>query len=95
MIVGCCKILFALHDVGSLKEKRSITGRIKNRVKHQFNVSIAETGENDAWGKAELSLATVGNDRRFVNSSLDKIVNYIEGLHLAEIVDTSYEIINL
>ena len=95
MIVGCCKILFALHHVASLKDKRSITSRIRSRVRERFNVSIAETGENDIWQRAELSLATVGNDRRFVNSSLDKIVDYIEKLELAEIIDYSIEILNL
>ncbi|MEZ4604011.1 MAG: hypothetical protein R2861_11625 [Desulfobacterales bacterium] len=36
-----------------------------------------------------------GNDRRKINSSIDKIFEFIENLQLAEIVDTDMEIINI
>ena len=37
----------------------------------------------------------VGNDRRDINSRIDKIFNFAEELGLAEIIDTEMEIINL
>jgi uncharacterized protein YlxP (DUF503 family) len=37
----------------------------------------------------------VGNDRRFVNSSLDKIIDFIEGMYLAEVIEKEMEIITV
>jgi len=36
----------------------------------------------------------VGNDRRFVNSYLDRVVNFIEGLNIVDIAHSELEIIN-
>ena len=36
----------------------------------------------------------VGNDRRFINSALDKIVIFIEGISSAEIIKSEIEIMN-
>ena len=95
MIVGCCRVDLALHGIHSLKEKRSVVKAILHRVTSKFHVSGAETGDMDMHQSAELGFAIVGNDRRFVNSMLDKILNHIEALGLAEVVGEDVEIINL
>jgi len=64
------------------------------KTKNRFNVSVAEVGGNDVWQRAELGIAAVGNDRAFVNSVLDKVLLFIEGLHLAEVTDSTIEIVN-
>lgn len=83
-----------IHGNHSLKEKRMVLKSVIEKVKNRFNVSIAEVGENDLWQRAELGVAAVGNDRAFVNSSLDKVMNFIEGLHTAEVLDQAVEFIN-
>jgi uncharacterized protein YlxP (DUF503 family) len=65
------------------------------KVKHKFNVSIAEVGSNDKWQRIELGVSAVGNDRRHIDSSLSNILDYMETLYLAEIVDSSVEIFNI
>jgi uncharacterized protein YlxP (DUF503 family) len=37
----------------------------------------------------------VGNDRRMINSALDKLLDYLDGLGLAEVVGEEIEILNL
>lgn len=95
MVVGTLKIEFYLHENRSLKGKRKIVKSMVDRVKHKFNVSVAEIGSNDMWQKIELGISTVGNDRRHIDASLGTILGYIESLYLAEIVDTKTEIFNL
>jgi uncharacterized protein YlxP (DUF503 family) len=34
----------------------------------------------------------VGNDRRHINSSLDKVIDFIEQMHLVEMVHSEMEI---
>jgi hypothetical protein len=94
MVAGVCCLRLALHDVFSLKEKRSIVKKIVERVRNRFPVSIAEVGDNDILRSAQVGFSMVGNDRAYINSCLDKVIDYIESLHLAEIVDEQMEIMS-
>jgi uncharacterized protein YlxP (DUF503 family) len=56
---------------------------------------VAEVGANDSHQRAEIGLAFVGNDRRWINSKLDKALNFVEAMGVAEIIDSEMEIISL
>lgn len=95
MVVGMGVVRFRLHDCDSLKGKRKVVKAIVSRTRNNFNVAAAETGQNDVHQRAEIGFAVVGNDRTTINSKIDMIFNFMEGLQLAEIIDTQMEIINL
>lgn len=95
MVVGTLKIEFHVHDNRSLKGKRKIVKSMVGKVKHRFNVAIAEIGSNDKWQKIELGISTIGNDRRHVDSSLTNVLAFLESLYLAEIIDSKTEIFNI
>lgn len=95
MVVGIGNITFRLHDCRSLKSKRGIVRSIVSQIRNKFNVSAAEVGSNDAHKRAEIGFAMVGNDRKVVNAKIDKLLNMVDDLGLAEMVDTEMEIINL
>jgi uncharacterized protein YlxP (DUF503 family) len=95
VVIGAMTIELFIHDNQSLKGKRKIVKSMIGKVKSRFNVSIAEVGFNDKWQRIELGVSTVGNDRRFVDSSLANVLSFIESLYLAEIIDSKIEIINL
>jgi len=95
MVVGTGKIKFKLYGISSLKEKRSIIKSIINRIRNKFNISIAETDYNDNHSWAEIGFSIIGNDLRVVNSKVDKVLNLAEEIGLAQITDTSIEIIHL
>jgi uncharacterized protein YlxP (DUF503 family) len=52
MVIGLCTIELYLPTVHSLKAKRSILKGVIQRVRHEFNVSIAEVDHQDAWQSA-------------------------------------------
>ena len=95
MVVGICQLRLVFHSVFSLKQKRGVLKRITGKVKNKFPVSIAEVGENDLLQNSVIGFCMIGNDRAFVNSVLDKVIDFIENLYLAEIVDQNIEIMNL
>ena len=95
MVAGLGIITFRLHECRSLKGKRKIVKSIINRLRNNFNVSVAEVGLNDIHQRAMIGFALVGNDRSVINSKIDKIFNLADELGLAEIVDSEMEIINL
>jgi uncharacterized protein YlxP (DUF503 family) len=95
MVIGVCKLDLRIPENHSLKEKRHVLRKLIDRVRHRFNVAIAEVGDNDLWQRAEMGFCTVGNDRRHINSSLDKVIYFIEQMNLVEMVRTEIEIITL
>ena len=95
MVIGIGNITFRLHECRSLKSKRKVVKSIVGQVRNKFNVSIAEVGSNDVYQRSEVGFALVGNNRQVLNSKMDKLLNMVESLGLAEIIDTDLEIINL
>jgi uncharacterized protein YlxP (DUF503 family) len=95
MVIGVCKLDLRIPENHSLKEKRHVLRKLIDRVRTRFNVAIAEVGDNDLWQRAQMGFCTVGNDRRHINSSLDKVIYFIEQMNLVEMVHTEIEIISL
>ncbi len=92
MVVGALTIICHIHGAVSLKDKRRVVKRILAKTRESFNVSVSEVGENDVHTSARLAFVMVGSDTAYVNSGLDKMLNFIHSLHLAEIVDHDIEL---
>jgi uncharacterized protein YlxP (DUF503 family) len=95
MVVGICHLDFRIPENHSLKGKRHVIRKLIDRVRHRFNVAISEVGDNDLWQRAQIGICTVGNDRRHINSSLDKVLDFIEKMNLVEMLHTEMEIITV
>jgi uncharacterized protein YlxP (DUF503 family) len=82
---------FELHLAGahSLKDKRSVLKSLKDRLHNEFNVSVAETGRNDAWQTAELTVCLVSGERRHAESVLEAVDRFVASNPLVRIVDTA------
>ena len=95
MVVGVIRLMLQIPDNNSLKGKRRVIQQILQRTRNRYAIAIAETDLNDEHRRAELGLACVGNDRRVVNSVLDRAVSYIDSLGTAFITQREMEILNL
>jgi uncharacterized protein len=95
MVVGLGIITFRLYDCRSLKGKRKVVKSIVKQMQNRFNISVAEVGANDVHQRSEIGFALVGNDRMVINSKADKVLNMVDDLGLAEIIDSEMEILNL
>jgi uncharacterized protein len=80
MTVGIARITLFVPESHSLKEKKMVLRRVKDRVRSKFNAAIAEVDDNDVWQRGVVGLALVGNDRRFVESALDEVVRFVRDL---------------
>ena len=67
-----------LPEARSLKDKRMVIRSLKDRIR-RLNVSVAETGSQDQWGSAEISVALVAPHRAFADSVVSKLDSLIEG----------------
>lgn len=95
MVVGVAEIEVRIPEVGSLKGKRSVVRKLIERTRSRFSVAIAEVEKQDVHSRAVIGLAVVGNDRRVVNGVLDRVIDFVEGLAIAELVAERVEILNL
>ncbi|UCC66005.1 MAG: DUF503 domain-containing protein [Deltaproteobacteria bacterium] len=94
MVVGVCHLDLIIPQGSSLKGKRQVIRSLMTRVRDRFNVSISEVGGQDLWQRTQVGICLVGNDKRFINSSLDKLIDYIEGMELVEVVRSDIEFLH-
>jgi uncharacterized protein YlxP (DUF503 family) len=92
MIVGSLRIRLLVRESRSLKDKRQVVRSIKDRLRNQFNVSVAEVDAQDHRQLAELGVAMVGNEARLVRMTLDEIVRALRSHPVAEFLDHEVEI---
>ncbi len=78
----------------SLKDKRQVLRSLQSRIRDQFGVSIAETGAQDVWQTAELTIAIAAIAAVHARATLEKIADFIDAFHLpVEIVGTESELV--
>jgi uncharacterized protein YlxP (DUF503 family) len=94
MVVGVCHLDLLLPEGSSLKAKRSVIKSLIARVRAKFNCSISEVGAHELWQRARVGICLVGTDQPFINSSLDKVIDYIERLGLVEVVGSETEFVH-
>jgi uncharacterized protein len=93
MIIGSCKVYLNAPFSHSLKEKRSVVKSIIDKVRHKFNVSIAEVEDQDIHQSIVIGFAVISNSSAHANSMVQSVVNYIEENTSANLLDTYIEII--
>jgi uncharacterized protein YlxP (DUF503 family) len=92
MIVAAARITLLIPENNSLKGKRKVVRSLMEKVRHRFEVAVAEVGDNDLWQKAQIGLALVGNDAQLLNTRLSQVLKFMENQHLAEIIDSQVEL---
>jgi len=93
MIIGILQLVLRFSDSHSLKEKRRILKSIKDRLRQQFNIAVAEIGDQDRWQSSLLGVASIGNDKRYVNGLLTRVQSWIEEHGGAELVSSQMELL--
>jgi uncharacterized protein YlxP (DUF503 family) len=92
LVVGTCTISLHIPESGSLKSKRWVLRRIKDRVRNKFNVSIAEIDDFDLWQRATLGVAVVSKDGRFADQVIAKVIDLIESDGNAHVISVNTEL---
>lgn len=82
-----------LPGVGSLKDKRHVLKGLKEKVKHRFDVAVAEVDYHDSWQRATLAVASISHDSRHANEVVSKAVAFIESLVDGHVIDLQIEIL--
>jgi uncharacterized protein YlxP (DUF503 family) len=92
MIVGTLRVRLLIREARTLKDKRQVVKSIKDRLRNEFNVSVAEVGALDNRQLAELGLAMVCNEAHPIKVALGKIVEALRSHPVAEMLEHEIEV---
>jgi len=93
MVVGVLQVEIAVPDAMSLKDKRRVVKSLKDRIAHGRNVSVAEVGALDEHRRAILGMAMVGNDSRYVEGALSKLVDFVKMVPQVNLIDYQIDLL--
>jgi uncharacterized protein YlxP (DUF503 family) len=68
--VGVLTLELRLEDSHSLKDKRHVVQGLKDRLRHKFNVAVAEIDGQDLWQRGVLAAVTVSSSREHAEKVL-------------------------
>jgi uncharacterized protein YlxP (DUF503 family) len=92
MVIGVLQLELSIGDAMSLKDKRRVIKSLKDRIAHAHNVSIAEVGALDEHRRSIIGLAMVGNDGRYVEGALSKLVDFVKIVPSVNMIDYKIEL---
>lgn len=76
----------------SLKEKRRVVKSIIAKLQNKFNISVGEIENQDIHNLITIGIASIALDAKVCDSTIEHIINYIEGITDAEIINIEQEI---
>jgi hypothetical protein len=95
MFVGVLRLAFHVPHARSLKDKRSVVRRFRDRVRSRFDVSIAEVDAQDLLQRAVFGVSVVSSEAKVCDSVLAQVARAAELQEDAVLTDRSTEVISL
>lgn len=93
MTIGVVYIELLIPGARSLKDRRRVIKSLKQLLRNRFNCSVAEIGDKELWGRANLAACVISDDGRFVNTQLNEIVTFASRKGDAEMVHYEIEML--
>jgi uncharacterized protein YlxP (DUF503 family) len=84
----------AIEHAQSLKDRRQAVRSLKDKLRHGFNISIAELDEALVWNRATLGVAAISNSSSYLLGQLREVEEAARRLATGlgvEILDTFIE----
>jgi uncharacterized protein YlxP (DUF503 family) len=89
MTIGILTFEVRLPESGSLKGKRQVVRRLKDRLRSRFNVAVSELEDHsDAWQRAEIAVVSVASGRDRLEVLFEAVVGAAESLIPGHLVET-------
>jgi len=92
VIVALLSVEFYLPGAGSLKDKRMVLRRVKDRLA-KFNVAVAEIDHHDLWQRAALGIVTISTSEDHAERELAAAADEIERVEPGLITRTRVEML--
>ncbi len=93
MFVGILQVELKLSGPTNLKERRRIVKSLKDRIRHRFEVAVAEVGPVEDYHESTLGIALVANEGRLAEKRCQAVLAFIENSPEAEVTDHQMEVL--
>jgi hypothetical protein len=96
MPIAKLTVEIAIPHAQSIKDRRQVVRSMKDRLRHGFNVSVAELDDASLWNRATLGVAAISNSADYLGGQMreiDDALNRLAASLGAEIVDSWVEIL--
>ncbi len=78
MPVGLLTLEIYLPYSHSLKEKRAVLRKIRDRLRSRFNVAVAELDHRDVWQVATIGVVSISDSRQLLDTVLHDVLREAE-----------------
>jgi uncharacterized protein len=96
MTIAKLTLELSIPHAQSLKDRRQVVRSLKDKLRHGFNVSVAELDDANLWNRATLGIAAISassdyltGQMREVDDALHRLTNTLG----AEVLDSWVEIL--
>jgi len=93
MPVGLLTLELYLPDAQSLKDKRQVLRSLKDRLRREFNVAVAELDHHDVWQRSVVGIVTLSNEEKHVAEVLQKVLDGADRILGSFLINQSVEIL--
>jgi uncharacterized protein YlxP (DUF503 family) len=85
--VGVLVLDCIVTESQSLKTKRHVLASLTDRVRRSFNSAVCEVDHQDQWQRSRLAVVLVNTEWRMLQSTMSKVVQFIERDRRLQILD--------
>jgi len=96
MPIAKLTIELSIPHAQSIKDRRQVLRSLKDKLRHGFNVSIAELDDANLWNRATLGIAAISGSTAYLTGQmreLDDAIHRLTNTLGAEILDSYVEIL--
>jgi hypothetical protein len=94
VVVAFARVSLLIPHSHSLKEKRAVVRKIKDRVKARHDVRVSEVDGLDTWQRAVLGFAVVSGQESVAERVVDAVLRFVRDLDEAQVVAEHREVLH-
>jgi len=87
MPVGVLTLEIQLPYAHSLKDKRAVLRKIRDRLRARFNVAVAELDHQDVWQRATLGVVSISDSQTLLESVFRQVLTESENILGDDVAD--------
>ena len=97
MPVASMTVQLRMEHSRSLKDRRQVVRSLKEKLRHGFNISIAEMDEAVTWQSATIGIAAVSGSRDYLSGLMREVEEAAHRMASdlgAEVIDAWWELLD-
>src|SRR5256886_5479685 len=93
MPVGLLTLELHIPDAQSLKDKRQVLRSLKDKLRRDFNVAVAELEHHDTWQRSVVGIVTISNEEKHLREVLQKVLDEADRILGSFLINQAVEIV--